>query len=373
MTNPTGALPYQHIADFMRAGFIQNAVRENVSPASLDLALSDEAYIVERVLRPGPSQAVGDLLAQMGARRHALTEPLHKGKLYLIKLEESLELPPDIQGYCNPKSSTGRLDVHVRVMVDGVYEYDTVPREYRGPLWLFFTAKSFGIQAHPGDTLTQLRLIRGKSRLSQTEMEAAFVTDKLAWSMDTKRKLKLSELQQVENEGGLMLSLYMPKRGEVYGYRCTATEGRVLDLHDRDVNPRLFFQPEYVLSDSFVELTANRFYVLSSAERIRIPPCFAAEMVAVHERIGEHRSHYAGFLDPGWGWGEGGEARGRPFTLEVRSPEKMVIVHGQPVARIVYERMLALPEVQYDAPEKVSHYTAQCLPALAKQFALWPG
>lgn len=368
MSMSFGALPRQIIESFCSAGFILNADQQHISPASLDLQLSDEVYRVERVLRPGPGAHVADLLPAMEAQLVGLDEPLRKGALYLIKLQEECALPPDYQGYCNPKSSTGRLDVHVRVLADGVYEYDTIPKGYHGPLWLFFTSKSFGIKVSVGEKLAQLRLIKGKSRFSQTKMETVFATTDLAWSTGGKRKLKLRELQQVEDEGGLHLSLYFPRVGDIFGYRCIASADRVLDLSARDVPPEKFFVPEEVRHDAFIQLVANRFYILSSAEWIRIPREYAAEMVAVHERIGEHRSHYAGFLDPGWGC----SGKGRPFTLEVRSPEVMCIRRGQPMARIVYESMMEPPDIDYDGLP-TSNYGRQALPQLAKQFAPWSG
>ena len=77
-------------------------------------------------------------------------------------------------------------------------------------------------------------------------------------------------------------------------------------------------------------------------------------------------SHYAGFLDPGWGWGADGEGKGRPFTLEVRPFEDLVVRAGQPIAKIKFERMLEEPTFHYDT--KASNYLTQSGPKLGKQF-----
>ena len=61
---------------------------------------------------------------------------LHQGGVYLAEIEEVLELPPGVWGRTNPKSSTGRLDVFVRVLTEHGYAFDTIPEGYRGRLFL---------------------------------------------------------------------------------------------------------------------------------------------------------------------------------------------------------------------------------------------
>ena len=97
-----------------------------------------------------------------------------------------------------------------------------------------------------------------------------------------------------------------------------------------------------------------------------MPPDSAAEMVAYDTAFGEFRIHYAGFFDPGFGYGaEGGG--GTPAVLEVRSHEvPFEIAHGQRVCRLVYERLLEAPERLYGAGIG-SHYQGQGL-KLSKHF-----
>ena len=50
-------------------------------------------------------------------------------------------------------------------------------------------------------------------------------------------------------------------------------------------------------------LAPGEFYILASKESVRVPPHYAAEMVPFDPSIGEYRIHYAGFFDPGFGYG----------------------------------------------------------------------
>jgi dCTP deaminase len=88
-------------------------------------------------------------------------------------------------------------------------------------------------------------------------------------------------------------------------------------------------------------------------------------MVPMDERSGEFRSHYAGFIDPGWGWGKG-EGKGRQLTLELRPFEDLVVRDNQPICKVRFERMIEVPDKIYD--EVNSHYINQTGPTLSKHF-----
>src|SRR5207245_8983822 len=71
-------------------------------------------------------------------------------------------------------------------------------------------------------------------------------------------------------------------------------------------DPSEFWEPiKAPLRDGYI-LEANRFYILVSKERIRVPPEFAAEMVVYDAGAGAIPTHYVGVFDPGLGLGDGG-------------------------------------------------------------------
>ena len=153
-----GALPHRIIKDMSDAGFIQNATDQNIRPGSLDLTLSDEIYRVDGLLLPRPNETITDILPRINARPHSFDYPLEKDVVYIAKLQESLHLPHKVYGYCNPKSSTGRNDILVRVLADRVSRFDSINIPgYEGSLWISIIPKSFPILLQPGETLSQLR------------------------------------------------------------------------------------------------------------------------------------------------------------------------------------------------------------------------
>ena len=65
------------------------------------------------------------------------------------------------------------------------------------------------------------------------------------------------------------------------------------------------------------------------------------------DALGEFRIHYAGFFDPGFGYGAD-DIKGTHAVLEVRSHEvPFLLEDGQVVGRLVFERLLSAPQKIY--------------------------
>jgi dCTP deaminase len=114
-------------------------------------------------------------------------------------------------------------------------------------------------------------------------------------------------------------------------------------------------------------LEPGGFYILVSEKTVRVPPDFAAEMVPYDPTMGEFRVHYAGFFDPGFGYGLNGEIPGAKAVLEVRAHEMPVLLeHGRLVGKLNYYQMADVPDRVYGTSIG-SSYQQQGL-ALSKQF-----
>ncbi len=121
---------------------------------------------------------------------------------------------------------------------------------------------------------------------------------------------------------------------------------------------RDYWEPVRADAKQRLILDPDQFYILASKEAVHIPPTHAAEMMPFNPLVGEFRVHYAGFMDPGFGHGDAGGAGSR-VVLEVRSHKvPFILEHGQIIGRLVYERMLAVPEMLYGR-DLGSHYQAQ--------------
>jgi dCTP deaminase len=332
---------------------------DQVQPASLDLRLGEVAYRVRASFLPGPDQSVDSKVKALRLHEIDLTRGavLETGCVYIVPLLERLALPGDVAATANPKSSTGRLDVFTRLIVDGARAFDTIGAGYAGPLFMEVSPRTFPILVRAGSRLAQIRFRRGEARLSDADLLALHRRDPI-----------VDEVEPVLN-GGLALSIDL--KGErtpgLIGYRAK----RHTAVVDVDAKAGLdvldFWEPIDARGRENLILDPDEFYILVSREAVTVPPDHAAEMVPYDPLVGEFRVHYAGFFDPGFGHAEAGGSGSRA-VLEVRSHEvPFILDHGQTIGRLVYERMAERPDVLYGAAG--SHYQAQGL-KLSKHFRI---
>ncbi|MBA5779202.1 2'-deoxycytidine 5'-triphosphate deaminase [Stappia sp. F7233] len=358
-----GILPAQALRAMFANGTIaapRPTDPDQIQPASLDLRLGSVAYRVRASFLPGPGSTVETKLARLKLHEIDLSRGavLETGCVYIVPLLESLELPSGLSATTNPKSSTGRLDVFTRVIVDGGRAFDSVPDGYRGPLYAEISPRTFPVLVREGSRLSQIRFRSGEPLVSDEDLGAVHAAEQLVFGGE--------ELIG----GGVQLTIDLGGSGEgsLIGYRAKRHTG-VIDVDKKAAqDPRDFWEPIYNHGDAALILDPNEFYILVSREAVHVPPLFAAEMVPFDPLVGEFRVHYAGFFDPGFGnMGAGG--KGSRAVLEVRSHEVPFIVeHGQTVGRLVYERMAERPERLYG--EGIgSNYQGQAL-KLSKHFRL---
>ena len=333
-----GILPSQSIESLIAGGAIVSETpfdADQVQPASLDLRLSDRGWRVRASFLPG-RRKVEDRIADVVMHTIDLSAGyvMEKGCVYIVRLQERLSLPQGLIARANPKSSTGRVDVFVRLLTDAGASFDDVDEGYEGPLYLEIAPQTFSILVRPGTRLNQLRLKAGAPPKLETRSVG------------------------VDLEG---------PDGAVVGFRGRRHAGVVdldrIDGHD----PRDFWEPLAVRRGELL-LDPGEFYILASREAVEIPVMQAAEMTPIDPSVGEFRVHYAGFFDPGFGTDEAHGA-GSKGVLEVRTHDTpFLLEHGQIVARLVYEPLTERPSRLYG--EGGSHYQRQGL-KLSKHFRPW--
>ncbi|PRD41035.1 2'-deoxycytidine 5'-triphosphate deaminase [Phyllobacterium phragmitis] len=331
---------------------------DQIQPASLDLRLGHKAYRVRASFMPGPGTPVMTKLERLKLHEIDLTAGavLETGCVYIVPLLERLSLPSDLSASANPKSSTGRLDIFTRVIVDGAQEFDKVPAGYQGPLYLEVSPRTFPIVARTGSRLSQIRFRKGRAQLGEAELAALHVGETLV----------ASETPNISG-GGIALSIDLTGSSDgLVGYRGKHHTA-VVDVDKRAAHDLLdFWEPIHDRGSGELVLDPDEFYILVSREAVHVPPLYAAEMTPFDPLVGEFRVHYAGFFDPGFGHTAAG-GTGSRAVLEVRSHEvPFILEHGQIVGRLVYEHMLARPRALYGA-DLGSHYQAQGL-KLSKHF-----
>jgi dCTP deaminase len=330
-----GILPLQSIRHLVEAGDIQSQSpldADQIQPASLDLRLGLKAWRVRASYLPRGKRVIDRLqdvmMHEMDLTKGAVFEA---GCVYIAELQESLNLPQDISARANPKSSTGRVDVFVRLLSDFGDRFDDVASGYCGPIYIEIAPQTFSVLARTGTRLNQLRLKTGVThKLNTVDCEVDLTSD-------------------------------------LVGFRARRHAG-IIDLDKVDGhNPSDFWEPLYQNKGQLL-LDPGEFYILASKTNVIIPVDQAAEMLPIDPSVGEFRVHYAGFFDPGFGTEEAG-GLGSKGVLEVRCHETPFLLEDkQIVARLVYENLTERPERLYGA--NGSHYQKQGL-KLSKHFKSW--
>ena len=122
------------------------------------------------------ARSVADMLAEPDMAMHRVDlsaaggAVLETGCVYLVPLQERLNLPSDIAARANPKSSTGRIDVFTRLVTDCGHAFDDVPAGYDGPLYLEISPRTFPVKVRPGDRLAQIRFKRAAPAAMREEV-----------------------------------------------------------------------------------------------------------------------------------------------------------------------------------------------------------
>jgi dCTP deaminase len=325
-----------------------------VQPASVDVALSDEAFEIPASFLPN-GRLVRDVLS---ATRSVRMTPDDEGRfhldvdrIYLFRLQELPHLPAGIHACFNAKSSTGRLDIFARVIADHGRHFDLVPVGYEGEIWLEVVPRSFPVVVRSGSRLAQMRLVKGGARPLSPE------------DLRDRPEFRESLIRE-----GLEISVDLtPCSDGIRGW--VARQDVDLPAIDVDrvdcLDPRGHFEPIRLVDDTLV-LVPSRFYILRSREEVVVPDDLSSEMISADNAAGEFRVHYAGFFDPGFGLASDKASRA---VLEVRARDvPFALMTGQVVGRLAYHAMGRRPSRPYGSAIG-SNYQGQGL-RLSKHFTI---
>ncbi len=326
--------------------------KSQIQPSSVDLSLSNECYELKASFL-SPNSKVRDKLNKISIKKIDLSRPkiFKKNKTYIVKLNEKLNLNASIKGHCNPKSSTGRLNVFCRTILDYCDEYEKIPKNYKGEMFLEITTRSFDINFAEGDKLNQMRLVNKSND---------YLND-LKLIKNHKKKALIFGKKNNFIDNGLKVSVDLSDDNKVCAFEAKKVATCISFSKTKHYSNSKFWKPLKPINKTLV-IEKDKFYILKSKEKIRIPNYLAGEMVPYDTGIGDFRAHYAGFFDPGFG-----EPNGSYAVLEVKTNELPFIMEdGQTIARIKYEKLNKKTSVVYGSNIK-SNYQHQKL-ALSKHF-----
>ena len=329
-------MPYlnrEQIKTLIKSGQIYSnkSINKNqIQPASLDLTLSDKCYRIKASFIPNNIK-ISNVIKELSLSRVNLNinTLLEKNCIYLCELNEKLNLPKDIMGKSNPKSTTGRLDIFTRVITENGKEYDNIKYNYKGKLYLEIIPQSFSIIVKRNISLNQLRFFKGaneKNRIKKINISVAI------------------------------------KKNSISAYKAKKITSAI-DLNKINFYKSNKYWEKIIPKDNYFIIERDEFYILRSKESIKIKNNQAAELEPFKDSFGNFRVHYAGFFDPGFG----NNRLGTPAVLELRAYDTPFIIRdGQLVGQLNYYQIDEIKNQSYGSKIN-SNYFNQNL-KLAKQF-----
>jgi len=378
-----GVLATGQVTQLIKKGAItsQKSVPLEMDGSAFDLRLGTTGWQLAQGQRPATTE-----LTELQAQRPQINLSVdskgkyflfEKGHIYLVRLAHDLNLPVNINGRATGKSSIGRLDVITRLLTNNSREYDVVEAGYSGPLFLLIQPQTFSIRVRPGQSLNQLRLFSGPpyecviNRASIGDFGTPF------WYLTRKDRSEgyvpwdelVSEYGRARTADPGLFDLTVDLGDPGFPHIYKANNRADLDPIDlrkgkKSYDPTLCFERVPINSGGSsrsVILKRGSFYIMKSRERLHIPYDVAVEVVAISERIGDIRIHYAGFAHPRFGRHKGKVKKGTPLIFEVRATDMNTkLFDGSLLARIQLFRMSTKTKVsssEYDEQElKLSSY-----------------
>jgi dCTP deaminase len=313
---------------------------QGIDLSAFDLHLSQEGWEMQASMKPLSREDISKITKEHG--KHLQGEgpwELNREGTYIFQLREYLTLQKGHMFQCQAtgKSSIGRLDVLSRLMVNKCAAFDTIEDDgYEGSLYLEVTPITFPIKVKEGLALAQLRLFRGKPEWTELKpKEGLQLYGAMILDEDGQPK--------TGNTSDLTVNLSPDEKGFI-AFRTKDKEEikdkkLVVDLTqgEESNDPTLFWEPEPVNKNNELEIIPERFYILRSKERFRLPRDVAVYCQAVSETLGELRIHYASFVHPGFG---SERDKGTPIIFEVRGHNvKVRLRDGETLARVKFYRM----------------------------------
>jgi dCTP deaminase len=346
-----------------------------LGPSAIDLPLGDRYWEMKGSCRTGKQYKVRDLIQKHSLDHEPKTlskEPitLKRRHVYLFKADCELDLTGlRIEGKATGKSSVGRLDCLVRLLVDESDTFDFVASNKKHELYVEVTPISFDLEVKRGTALSQLRLYKGKEHdISLTKEELSHEEEDTFPVVNEHGRPYRNPCEHRPDD------IWFPFRLDLTPdpiAKCSAFAVKKNDgLPPIDPDKKKHYDPHSYWEpiewkDDAILLEPDRLYILRSKERLRIPGHLALECKSYTTEMGEWRIEYAGFAHPHFG-SLRSDKKGSPIIFEVRGHNvPTILTHEIPLGNVRFLRMSKLAPTPQD-----TSYEEQEL-ALSKCFKPW--
>lgn len=333
---PHPILPYQEIFKLCNDGNIQlpQPFERYLQPASFDIPITLEVYEISASFIPYGIASIREyLFSHPELKRERQYDnnggiTLCDGSMYIIYLGVHLDLPDWCAGEVQTRSTAGRSDLLVSVVQEHYAQgFNHISPGYTGGLWAIVQPQSYPVRFHSGDCLCQARMVIATR---DTIPAIDYLSLNLAPDPHTGFSLYRS------------LSHYVPLIFNRIAY--VKADEYWSGIRHPDGDTPFLLEPGYL-------------YIARSIEAVIVHPDEAMDLVAYTPSIGELKTHYAGYFDPGFGLDDHTNA-----IFEIRVSHPVLVRHGQRIAEMAYFTLTAATTKPYKGVYQGQHLR------LGKQF-----
>ena len=221
----------------------------HVSVASIDVTVEDEAYEIEKVLKPlsQKKEKIRDILNLMNPKPFKIGDTMYPGKSYIAKASLDLDFTPGLYMYGNAKSSSGRNFLLVRMLADEVGMFDGVDmrsRGYTGELWMVFEPLVYPIILTKDETYLQIRVLNKDTRMNKDDLDQFLIENNLLYRRQNLEPYSQDKLSLLTYNGSILTTIYAPAN-QLVGYRVKENILDPVDLTKRDIDGEKYFEKVY--------------------------------------------------------------------------------------------------------------------------------
>jgi len=345
LISPYGVCPHQELKLLMDEDVLPKGNSfevEDIESSTLNLRNSDEIWEIGVMRKPGPSYTVRRMLQEQKARKIPVGDGaiLQRNHTYVIKTQGEIDFkkyadnphlldhllsyprPESLQGVIEPKSSSGRIFLDIRGIVDYSDEYNIIPQNYKGEIYLFVTPLVNPCVVSSGDSLAQLITGTDLTPISGNVIENIHNQE---WPLFWEDHIPVPKLTIRHNQVFVKPELGPKDGGDHVALRMVQHYSKkpiVIGKGAGTHSAKEFYERVHLGTDSNLYGRFQESLLVLTTPAVSVPPYLLMRMIQLPANQGKVSTHEAGLINAGDGFGGLESQNGSHMLCEITVDER---------------------------------------------------
>tara|TARA_Y100000310_G_scaffold344364_1_gene456764 strand:+ start:5892 stop:7136 length:1245 start_codon:yes stop_codon:yes gene_type:complete len=339
-----GVCPHQELEVLVEEGILPKGPSfkdDDIEPSTLNLKNSGEIWELGVMRKPGANYTVAEMLKEQGRKlTGGKNKILQLNHTYAVKLQGNIDFQkyaekPDIlehlvsypiagslQGIVEPKSSSGRMFLDVRSIADNSDEYNVVPVNYKGDLYLLVTPLVNPCILAPGDSLAQL--ITGTSLDPISGKDIEYIHN-YEWPLFWEKGKPTEDLVIRHDQVFVKPELSLKDGGEHVALEMVKHHNnQILEIGKgpETHSAKEFYKKVNLGADGNLYGRFQESLLVLTTPGVSVPPYLLMRMIQLPANQGKVSTHEAGLINAGDGFGGLDGMHGSHMLCEITVDER---------------------------------------------------